>query len=113
MLNYHIIENEQRRRITRRYLAEIKNNDSKCPNGILQIIMFSICDSNRKQKEQKYLHENGIQTVIHYPVPPHKQKHYLIIVFPHYRKNMKWSIEFTYKSCFDRWRSDFNNSNFK
>jgi dTDP-4-amino-4,6-dideoxygalactose transaminase len=23
---------------------------------------------------QKYLHENGIQTVIHYPVPPHKQK---------------------------------------
>jgi dTDP-4-amino-4,6-dideoxygalactose transaminase len=23
---------------------------------------------------QKYLHENGIQTVIHYPIPPHKQK---------------------------------------
>jgi dTDP-4-amino-4,6-dideoxygalactose transaminase len=25
--------------------------------------------------------------VIHYPVPPHKQKHYLIIVFPITEKN--------------------------
>ena len=25
---------------------------------------------------QKYLQENGIQTSIHYPIPPHKQKAY-------------------------------------
>lgn len=25
---------------------------------------------------QKYLSENGIQTIIHYPIPPHKQECY-------------------------------------
>ena len=25
---------------------------------------------------QKYLDENGVQTVIHYPIPPHKQECY-------------------------------------
>lgn len=29
---------------------------------------------NKRDKLQKYLLENGVQTVIHYPIPPHKQK---------------------------------------
>lgn len=71
------IENEQRRRIARRYLAEIKNNKVVLPkwdssnNHVFHL--FVIRTENRAEL-QKYLHENGIQTVIHYPVPPHKQK---------------------------------------
>lgn len=31
---------------------------------------------NRRDELQKYLFDNGIQTVIHYPIPPHKQECY-------------------------------------
>ena len=37
--------------------------------------LFVIRTSNRKRLQQ-YLHNNGIQTLIHYPVPPHKQAAY-------------------------------------
>jgi dTDP-4-amino-4,6-dideoxygalactose transaminase len=30
----------------------------------------------RRDKMQKYLFEKGIETLIHYPIPPHKQKAY-------------------------------------
>lgn len=29
-----------------------------------------------RDKLQKYLSDNGIQSVIHYPIPPHKQQAY-------------------------------------
>jgi dTDP-4-amino-4,6-dideoxygalactose transaminase len=70
-------ENEQRRSIARRYLSEIKNDKITLPkwdssnNHVFHL--FVIRTKNRAVL-QKYLHENGIQTVIHYPVPPHKQK---------------------------------------
>ncbi|MBC7493490.1 MAG: DegT/DnrJ/EryC1/StrS family aminotransferase, partial [Flavobacterium sp.] len=34
--------------------------------------LFVIKTKNRDQL-QKYLFDNGIQTLIHYPIPPHKQ----------------------------------------
>jgi dTDP-4-amino-4,6-dideoxygalactose transaminase len=37
--------------------------------------LFVIRTSQREQL-QKHLLENGIQTLIHYPIPPHKQKAY-------------------------------------
>lgn len=37
--------------------------------------LFVIRTSNR-EKLQQYLHSNNIQTLIHYPVPPHKQDAY-------------------------------------
>jgi dTDP-4-amino-4,6-dideoxygalactose transaminase len=38
--------------------------------------MFSfVCYStNNRQELQDYLLKNGVQTAIHYPIPPHKQK---------------------------------------
>jgi dTDP-4-amino-4,6-dideoxygalactose transaminase len=30
-----------------------------------------------REKFQKYLLDNGIQTVVHYPIPPHKQQAYV------------------------------------
>jgi dTDP-4-amino-4,6-dideoxygalactose transaminase len=37
--------------------------------------LFVIRHANRNEL-QKYLSDNGIQTIIHYPIPPHKQKAY-------------------------------------
>ena len=39
--------------------------------------MAFICNTNSKREAlQKYLSENGVQTLIHYPIPPHKQEAY-------------------------------------
>jgi len=70
-------DNDKRRKIAIRYLAEIKNEKIILPfwdfseNHVFHL--FVIRTENRKEL-QEYLIENDIQTVIHYPIPPHKQK---------------------------------------
>ncbi|WP_183560809.1 DegT/DnrJ/EryC1/StrS family aminotransferase [Mucilaginibacter sp. SP1R1] len=68
-----------KRAIANRYLQEIKN-----PKVILPEVaelsahvwhLFVIRTQNREQIQQ-YLTANDIQTVIHYPIPPHKQEAY-------------------------------------
>ena len=70
-------ENEKRRTIAKRYLSEIKNEKITLPFWDLSnnhvFHLFVIRTQNRTQF-QEYLQQNGIQTVIHYPVPPHNQK---------------------------------------
>jgi dTDP-4-amino-4,6-dideoxygalactose transaminase len=74
-------ENEKRRIIAERYLSEIKNNKIILPTVPLRgtkesnhvFHLFVIRTQNRTNL-QDYLYQNGIQTVIHYPVPPHNQK---------------------------------------
>ncbi len=70
-------DNERRREIARRYLLEIKNDKMKLPFWDLStnhvFHLFVIRTKNREEL-QDYLLQKGIQTVIHYPVPPHKQK---------------------------------------
>jgi dTDP-4-amino-4,6-dideoxygalactose transaminase len=69
--------NEKRRTIARRYLSEIKNDKIILPFWDLSnnhvFHLFVIRTQNRLVL-QEYLQKNGIQTVIHYPVPPHNQK---------------------------------------
>lgn len=70
-------ENEQRRVIAKRYLKEIKNDkiillDWDFSNNHV-FHLFVIRTQNRADL-QNYLYQKGIQTVIHYPVPPHRQK---------------------------------------
>lgn len=74
------IDNSKRRNIAKRYMFEINNsiiNLPKTPRNEEQHVwhLFVIRVSNRL-KLQKYLHENGVQTLIHYPIPPHKQLAY-------------------------------------
>lgn len=70
-------DNEKRRTVAKRYLAEIKNDKIELPfwdfsnNHVFHL--FVIRTKNRDHLQQ-YLAGNNIQTVIHYPVPPHKQK---------------------------------------
>jgi dTDP-4-amino-4,6-dideoxygalactose transaminase len=70
-------ENEQRRTIAKRYLSEIKNEKIILPNWDFSsnhvFHLFVIRTKNRTEL-QDYLNKNGIQTVIHYPIPPHNQK---------------------------------------
>jgi dTDP-4-amino-4,6-dideoxygalactose transaminase len=71
------VENSIRRAIAKRYLSEIKNEKIILPFWDLSdnhvFHLFVIRTVNRDELQQ-YLLENGIQTVIHYPIPPHKQK---------------------------------------
>lgn len=72
-------DNQQRREIARYYIKNIK-----LPNFFLPHIsdgknhVFHIFTIRYKQRDklQSYLSEQGIQTLIHYPIPPHKQKAY-------------------------------------
>ncbi|MFH6966715.1 DegT/DnrJ/EryC1/StrS family aminotransferase [Flavobacterium sp. FlaQc-28] len=73
-------ENNKRRAIAKRYLTEIKNDKIILPywddsnNHVFHL--FVIRTENRTDL-QRYLTDNKIQTVIHYPVPPHKQNAFL------------------------------------
>ncbi|KAF2330359.1 DegT/DnrJ/EryC1/StrS family aminotransferase [Flavobacterium ginsenosidimutans] len=73
-------DNEKRRAIAKRYLAEIKNDKIVLPfwdfsnNHVFHL--FVIRTENREHL-QEYLAQNNIQTVIHYPIPPHQQKAFL------------------------------------
>lgn len=70
-------DNDRRRNIANRYLSEIKNNTIILPtwdfstNHVFHV--FVIRTKNREEL-QEYLLDNQIETVIHYPIPPHKQK---------------------------------------
>ena len=70
-------ENEFRRSMAKRYLSEIKNDKIIMPSWDLSqnhvFHLFVIRTSNRTDL-QNYLKENGVETMIHYPIPPHKQK---------------------------------------
>jgi dTDP-4-amino-4,6-dideoxygalactose transaminase len=70
-------ENQIRRQIAKRFLSEIKNDKIVLPlwdeSTIHVFHLFVIRTANRLAL-QNYLKENGIETMIHYPIPPHKQK---------------------------------------
>jgi dTDP-4-amino-4,6-dideoxygalactose transaminase len=70
-------ENEFRRRLAKRYLLEINNEKIILPqwdgteNHVFHL--FVVRTQNRAAL-QEYLKSQGIETMIHYPIPPHKQK---------------------------------------
>lgn len=72
-------ETQLRRDIANRYLTEIDNPKIILPQVVNQLAhvwhLFVIRTDNRAQLQQ-YLTDNAIQTVIHYPIPPHKQEAY-------------------------------------
>jgi dTDP-4-amino-4,6-dideoxygalactose transaminase len=70
-------DNEKRRTIAKRYLSEIENKKLVLPfwdysnNHVFHLFVIRTAD---RTGLQEYLTRNTIQTVIHYPIPPHKQK---------------------------------------
>lgn len=70
-------ENNKRRQTARRYLTEINNPKIHLPFWDLSanhvFHLFVIRTQNRTHLED-YLRKNGVETMIHYPIPPHQQK---------------------------------------
>ncbi len=78
-LKYLDSENARRAQIAGMYASGIKNPavtlPKAMPHGQNVFHIFPILAENRDSL-QKYLYSNGVETIIHYPVPPHKQKCY-------------------------------------
>jgi dTDP-4-amino-4,6-dideoxygalactose transaminase len=70
-------DNQKRRQIANRYLAEIKNDKIVLPfydGSTNHVFHLFVIRTEKRTELQHYLKENGIETMIHYPIPPHKQK---------------------------------------
>ncbi|MCP3761367.1 DegT/DnrJ/EryC1/StrS family aminotransferase [Domibacillus sp. A3M-37] len=79
-LNYLDQENEARRMIADRYHQFINNEEIILPtapeNAEEHVWHVFVIRTKERNRLQKFLTDKGIQTVIHYPIPPHKQQAY-------------------------------------
>ena len=88
-LKYLDQENSSRVMIAARYSKEIKNQFIILPKWSCSrnhVFHLYVVRTNFREKLKSYLHKKGIGTMIHYPIPPHKQK-----IFSKYR-NMNLPI---------------------
>ena len=78
-LKYLDEDNKKRREISKYYRENIRNPKIILPKTYDENShvwhVFAVRTDNRDEF-QKYLADNGIQTIIHYPTPPHKQEAY-------------------------------------
>lgn len=69
-------DNTHRRLIASFYLKEINNKKIMLPNhdfSDAHVFHLFVIRCKKRDKLQEYLLNNGVQTAIHYPIPPHKQ----------------------------------------
>lgn len=76
-------ETQHRRKIANLYLTEIRNPLIKLPLNDINAEEFQqhvwhlfVIKTEHREALQKYLADNGVQTLVHYPIPPHKQQAY-------------------------------------
>lgn len=77
-------DNQKRRVIADTYMKGIKNTKIILPfldshdvaNDSSHVWHVFVVRSKKRSELQRYLESNGIQTLIHYPIPPHKQHAY-------------------------------------
>jgi dTDP-4-amino-4,6-dideoxygalactose transaminase len=70
---------DARRKVAEYYLNNIANTKLILPEVIEKeghVWHLFVIKTEKREELQKYLLENGIQTLIHYPIPPYKQKAY-------------------------------------
>ena len=76
----HLLElTNERKEIAEQYLKEIKNPLVQLPKvreKCSHVWHLFVVRIENRDRFQKYLEENGIGTVIHYPIPPHLSKAY-------------------------------------
>ncbi|MCP1265087.1 DegT/DnrJ/EryC1/StrS family aminotransferase [Aeromonas hydrophila] len=81
-LKYLDEETVIRRQIAKRYVDEIVNPLIKLPSWDKvehHVFHVFVVQSKDRQKLQRHLTDLNIQTIIHYPIPPHKQQAYLML----------------------------------
>ena len=88
-LNYLDAQTARRREIAQQYLENIHNPLIKLPLDCFpkerHVWHLFVIRCQQRQKLQNYLQEAKIQTLIHYPIPPHKQlayKQYQHLTYP-------------------------------
>jgi len=79
-LKYINSENQKRIDIAKRYTSEIKNPKIILPelpeNENEHVWHLFVIRTENRDELQNYLTEKNIQTLIHYPIPPHQQNAY-------------------------------------
>ena len=96
-LNYLDVWNQRRQKVAARYINELSSLPlefpSTLPNSSSSWHLFTI-QIQERENLRDYLGERGIQTLIHYPIPPHKQKAYYAMGKDSY-PNAEWLSEHT------------------
>ena len=76
----HLTElNEERAKICERYLKEIQNDKIILPivrKGAKHVWHQFVIRTQQRDELKEYLEEQGIGTIIHYPIPPHLSEAY-------------------------------------
>lgn len=78
-LNHLDEDIELRKQVAAYYIEHITNPAivvPKVPNRDAHVFHLFPIRSNHRNELQAYLTEHGVQTIIHYPIPPHKQECY-------------------------------------
>ncbi len=69
----------ERRRVANNYLENIKNPAIILPEVLNEeghVWHLFVIRMSKRNELQQYMNDNGVQTLIHYPIPPHKQDAY-------------------------------------
>lgn len=76
-LPYLDAANQRRKEIASLYINKVENPQIRIPQSDRDCVwhIFPIFCEHRDQLQQ-YLAKNGVETQIHYPIPPHKQRCY-------------------------------------
>jgi len=72
-------DNQRRRKISKYYRENIKNEKIILPEVNREeshVWHLFVIRTDNREKLQKYLSDNSIQSMIHYPIAPHKQEAY-------------------------------------
>lgn len=76
----HLDEDAQLRKDVARYYIDNINNPAivtpKVADWDAHVFHIFTIRCTKRDELQKYLADNGVQTIIHYPIPPHKQECY-------------------------------------
>ena len=78
-LRYLNEDNARRQEVAKYYIEHIKNTAIVLPkveNWSSNVFHIFPIRSKKRFELQKYLADNDVQTIIHYPIPPHKQECY-------------------------------------
>lgn len=73
----HLDEDNQRRQaVADYYINNVKHPEIVLPTPSESVYHIFPILCERRDELQQYLKENGVETMIHYPIPPHKQACY-------------------------------------
>jgi len=70
-------QNQSRREVAKKYVSEIRNPKIILPfydNSENHVFHLFVIRTENRTDLQQYLFKKGIETLIHYPIAPHKQK---------------------------------------